>query len=89
MIDTKKRDGSDSLDGLVGEVLDINDVKPPNDDDYPCIIVFDDGYEAKSDGSTVCKSTISTKWRKLKVVYLSDEYRNMTFNDEKWIIPND
>lgn len=51
----------------LGAVILFVDRQPPNDYDYPCVIVFDDGYETRSDGGSVhdacVKSKIAVGWR--------------------------
>lgn len=50
-------------------VIKFADEQPPNDYDYPCVIVFTDGKESLSDGGTVhdccSKSRIAYGWRRL------------------------
>jgi hypothetical protein len=50
------------------KIIRFMDEAPPNDYNYTCIVVFNDGYETKSDGGTVhdvcAKSGIAYGWRR-------------------------
>ena len=84
---TEKRGISDNPNSLVGDFISLNDELPNNSFDWRCIIVFDDGYEAKSDGGTVCQSSIAKGWRKITTDCIT-EVREMRFIDGRWSLPN-
>ena len=46
-------------------ILSIKDDPPPDDWDYDCVIVFDDGGESLSNGGTVCQCTTAQGWRRI------------------------
>lgn len=72
------------------EIIRFQNEQPPNDYNYRCIIVFNDGYETNSDGGSVhdtcVKSKIAYGWRRLSPnVGDLDRYRhgNLTTKEPK------